>query len=342
MFRKREELSAPVSQLTLRLNAEWQRVPAAALRLFVERLNAYERGLVQLVAWFLGYYLGDPVLDWIVRVPHLIESVKGLDAECKWRKLDYDGFAAGEHLSEEDCKVFLRIMYPRCRNSLRQQNWCEKKNRWVEGGAADMLLSKAGSKIVGCRRRCGKCSQHHPLRLLQVLEKRLGAGRLRHLFPYAAYIIRLPPPDKYVQDLRSSCWSSYICKELLYEVDWCDKFRKACRELIPKCGVPELIRVMKYQVPKKLWIEEYNRASHRHETGPKQHAHLAKFRCHTHWVAVPESEYHAVWCDDPTYPLELEQTRPYSEYRLGISMGVFVPQEWKEGPVYDHVYLLPN
>lgn len=333
-----------VDRLGLRLDAEWRRlrVSAVMLGLFVAKLNAYEHGLVQLVAWFLGYYLGDPVLDWIIQVPHLIESVKKLPVSWKWRMLDYDGFEEAGHLSEEDCKVFLRIVYPRCRNTLRHHEWDDKKQEWTNLGAADRLFPSAGSKIVGRRQRCGECSQYHPLRLLQPLEKRLGAAQLRHLFPYATYIIRLEPPKNYLEQLKSACWADPTYRTL-GEIDpWFNTFVRVRKDHLKKDGVRTMIELLRYHVPKRFRIEEYNRASHRHKTGPKNHTHLAKFRCRTHWVAEPDNTYHALWCADPTYPLELERTLIYSETRQGLSVGVFVPEEWEEGSVYDHVYRLQN
>lgn len=338
MFRKRKGFPVRTSELRLRPDVDRRlQVPAVVLGLFVARLNAYEHGLMRLVAWFLGYYLGDPVLDWIIRVPHLIESVKGLDVQWKWCKLDYEEFAAGGRLSEEDCKVFLRIMYPRCRNALREHRWCDKTQEWKNVGAAAGLFFGVGSKIVGQRRRCGECSQNHPLRLLQVLEKRVGTGHLRHLFPYTAYIIRASPPVKYMNDLRSSCESGHLRGRLELEVDWKDKFDRArgCKSAL------EMIAVLKYQVPKNLWIEEYNRASHRHEIGSKRYSHSGKLRCKNYWIDIPECDSHAVWCPDPAYPLELE-IRPFKSSHRPGSVGVFVPKEWEAGPVYDHVYRLPQ
>lgn len=336
MFRKREDTPG-LSEIGLRPDVDRRlQVSAVMVGMFVARLNAHEHGLVRLVAWFLGYYLGDPVLDWIIWVPHLIESADRLPTFGQWPNLKLDEFEEAGHLTQEDCKVFLRIMYPRCRNILRHYRWFEKNQEWLDVGASNMLFPELGSKIIGRRRRCGQCSRHHPLRLLHVLEKQLGPNLLRHLFPFAAYIIRMAPPKDYMNALKSVAISGYTGQYgIRYGTEWCCAFKEAYQD----GGRDAVMTTMLHRVPRGLRIEEYNRASHRHEAGPKQRTSSAKFRCVSHYVEV-ENKYRATWCADPEHPLELAVPRPGT--CLQRSVGIFVPGEWDNGPVYNRVYRLQN
>ena len=152
---------------------EFERLRASAvgLGLFVARLGVHEFDLVVLVAWFLGYYLGDPVLDWILRVPHLVASIQS--AQSIWlmeqqKRPTYAEFEAHNYLTKEDCKALLRIMYPRCRNVLRDYKLVNRV--WEMHGAAVSVFPAVGHKILGYQRRCPACAHYHPLRLLTTSE----------------------------------------------------------------------------------------------------------------------------------------------------------------------------
>lgn len=318
-------------------------VAAVVVGLFVAKLNAYEHNLMRLVAWFLGYYLGDPVLDWIIRVPHLIESAMKLPKHSRGSNMPLDEFCEAQYLTNEDCKVFLRIMYPRCRNVLHHQVWHmqiakdgEPKEAWVDHGAAEVYYSGVAWRIVGCRRRCGECAQNHPLRLLQVLEKHMDVERLRRLYPYVAHSLRMPPPKQYLEVLRSIARSGYAGKYgVCYGVDWYRAFKKACMA----GDYQHVVNAMCNHVPITLRIEEYNRASHRHQVGPKQRANIGKFWCRTNWIVESERRMLTKWCVCPEHPLEVAV---YLSNTRKKSVGIFVPKAWEEGAVYDHVYRLPQ
>lgn len=314
------------------------RTTPCTLWLFMLRLTRHEPDLVERVAWFMGYYLGDALLDWLIWVPKLEQAIQRLPPD--WSKLTPKQFAERKLIPHETMKVLFRIVYPRCNLGLRAEvlvvtdrepdNWLlRKRGHWCPEWVPRLPPEK-GTRYIGIRKRDD--GAWHPLRLLPVLEQRIYRSGPRRAPPRPGALRKNP------QARGKSIDGGWVLRRL---------FHKTGASFFGPCG-------------RVFWDTEgcyahYNDISHIQRTRAEK-CKTKDIKQGSSWTDRGEpvdtgSFHYDRWCIDPQRPYLV--SHKYETAPLWRGQMLFIPECWDTlvhvsfaDPVdyggIDRVYRLPN
>ena len=305
------------------------------LWLFMLRLNDHEHNLMRLVAWFMGYYLGDALLDWLIWVPKLEQAIQQLPPG--WSKLTPEEFVKRKLIPHETMKVLFRIVYPRCELGLRAEVYVDGKwtlhtndgylrpRKWIPH-----LPPKKNMRFIGSRKRDN--GAWHPLRLLPALERRITRSGPRRALP------RLGALQKNPQARGKRIDGGWVLRRLFHKTG--GSFFGPCRR--------------NFWCPDSCFIC-YNHISHIQRTRAEKYKTKTIQRS-SRWtdrgVEIDTRVWrYDRWCADPQRPYLV--TSKYDKPPVCRAIMLFIPDRWDavrndsfgytvDYKYIDKVYRLPN